>query len=178
MEEQATTLATLRSRVELVSPLPDAWIPLLWGWLRETPDANFDDDSPTTYDAFVDEMRARQARGERSWGVRVEGVPVGAIGYLPMTARLGVFHGICMRRSACGTGIAAVAVQRVLNELFASGVDKVCAYAFATNTRVAVFFDKLGAELEGVQRAQVIQHGRPIDLRLMAFFNPARRKAE
>jgi RimJ/RimL family protein N-acetyltransferase len=166
--QQDTTTPTLT----FVSPLPVTWIPRLWAWLHEVPTANFDDYSPTHLATFDAEMRER-LKDERTWGVLADGVPVGVVGYRPITDRLGVFHGICFTRSACGTGIAAVAVRHVLAELFAAGADKVCAYFFADNTRVRRFFEKLGAVSEGRQVAQSVQHGRPIDLQLMAFFRKA-----
>jgi RimJ/RimL family protein N-acetyltransferase len=165
-----------RTRVlTLVSPMPAEWWPKLWSWLQEQPDANLDDYSPRTYDEFADEMIARTEAGERSWGVEIYGHPVGAIGYKPLTPRLGMFHGICFTREACGTGIARAAVREVLDTVYAEGVEKVCAYFLADNRRVGRFFQKLGAVTEGVQVAQTMQLGKRKDLKLVALFNPKRR---
>jgi len=153
------------------------WIPLLWTWLHEVPSANLDDYSPSTLRQFDAAMRERLTH-ERSWGVLLAGLPVGAIGYLPMTARLGVFHGICFTQTACGIGVARIAVCQVLDELFDAGVEKVCAYFFADNRRVQRLFEKLGGDDEGLQRAQTLRRGQPVDLRLMALFNPRVQRKE
>jgi RimJ/RimL family protein N-acetyltransferase len=163
----------MMTSIDLVSPLPMDWIPLLWQWLREDPQANFDDYAPTTLEDFRDEMTQRLVI-ERSWGVLVDGAPVGAIGYFPATARLGMLHGICFTRQVCGTGVARVAVQRVLDELFATGVDKVCVSCFVDNVRVHRFLASFGAVTEGLQNDQTIRQGQPIAMSLMAIFNPAR----
>jgi hypothetical protein len=63
--------------LELVSPVPPAWFPLWWGWLPECPSANLADDGPQTVDQFEAEM-ARRVPIERTWGVTLSGVPVGA----------------------------------------------------------------------------------------------------
>jgi RimJ/RimL family protein N-acetyltransferase len=160
------------ARVSYVSPLPSAWIPHLWEWLQEAPAANFDDYAPRTRTAFRDAFLARLTV-ERTWGVRLEGSPVGVIAYVPITARLGTFHGICFTQHVCGTGVAREAVSYVLEQLWASGVEKVCASFFADNGRVHRFFAKLGARDEGTQRAQTIRYGEPLDLSLVAVFNPA-----
>lgn len=165
----STPIVTEAGVVSLVSPMPASWIPLLWSWLHEVPDAHFDDYSPTRLDAFEVEMRRRLAR-ERSWGVCLDGEPVGVIGYVPLTPRLGVFHGLCFTEAVCGRGVARVAVSAVLAELFAAGVEKVCAYFFSQNHRVDRFFQKLGAVREGLQIAQTTRGGVAIHLRLVALF--------
>mgnify|MGYP001616950911 FL=1 len=157
--------------VQLVSPVPAWWYrPLVWAWLRERPDLNFDDHGPQTVAEFEVEMQRRVDAGERTWGVYADGAPCGLIGYLPITATVGSFHGICFTEPVHGTGVPQAAVRRVLGELYLSGVEKVSASFFATNVRVHRFFLGLGATDEGVLRAQTRQHGRPMDLRLMALF--------
>ncbi len=158
--------------VRLVTPFPEPWVPQLWAWMHEEPTANTDDDTPTTYAAFAPDVRDR-LRSDRTWAVVVGEAPVGYIGYRSTSRRVGTFHGICFTRSACGCGVAREAVTRVLADLYASGVEKISATVFADNRRVRRFFQKLGATEEGTLVAQAVRRGLPIDLTVLALFNPA-----
>lgn len=163
----------MRALVAIETPMPLWWVtPHLWPWLRQHPELNFDDAGPTTALDLEDEMRRRREAGERTWGVSFAGDPVGAIGYAPITHRLGTFHGICFTDEVQGLGIAQTAVRMVLDDLYAEGVEKVSASFFAHNTRVHRFFARLGAVEEGLLRAHTTRHGQPIDMRLMALFAP------
>lgn len=112
----------------------------------------------------------QRAAVERSWGVLVDGKLCGIVAYLPYTPRSGTFHGICLAKTVHGSGLAQRAVKDVLAELFASGVEKVSASFFAANQRVRKFLAGLGAVDEGLMKRHTLQHGTPIDMRLMAFF--------
>jgi RimJ/RimL family protein N-acetyltransferase len=174
--------------VELVYPMPADWVPWLWAWLCEDRAANFDEDEPQTLEAFTAAVARRAAMGERRWGVRVNGAPVGSIAYQPMTARVGLAH-ICITRSRDawrkalglrglmalprrirGSGVTAEAARQVGQCLRSEGIRKVCFAFHADNTRVGRFLEKLGAVNEGLLRDQVERDGRFLDLRLMALF--------
>jgi RimJ/RimL family protein N-acetyltransferase len=155
--------------VILVSPFPAEAFPAVWTWLQEFPANNFDDYGPRTYETFQAAMQDRAAV-ERTWGVLHEGQPCGIIAYLPLSERLGIFHGICFAQSVHGKGIAKAAVRQVLDELFASGVFKVQAAFFADNLRVGRFLIGLGAVEEGLLRKQTMRDGIAIDMQLLAFF--------
>lgn len=158
--------------IDLTSPAPPAWMPLLWGWIQECPDANLDDYGPKSLEAFCQEMQ-RRAAIERTWAVSLYDRPAGVIAYLPCREYVGMFHGICFAQNVCGTGLAHEAVERVLAQLWREGVEKVSAAFFADNERVFRFLVKLGAEYEGVLKAQTRRGGQPVDTVLMALFNPA-----
>lgn len=163
--------------VTVLSPFPAIFVPRLWRWLQDVPLAHFDDDGPTTLDAFTATLSARAAT-ERTWAILCEDRAVGYVGYQPMTARTGTLHGICVTREVWGTGVAADGVQQVFDELFASGVEKISATFFADNTRVRRFLEKQGAVVEGRLVAQTVRGGVPIDLTVVGIFNPAfQRKA-
>jgi RimJ/RimL family protein N-acetyltransferase len=123
---------------------------------------------------------ARRAPTERTWGVTLDGVPVGAIAYRPVTERSGMFHGICFTARVCGTGVAREAVSRVLEVLWADGVERLVAAFVADNTRVARFLAKLGASPAGVLSGHTCRGGVPLDLTVLTFVNPSatRRKAD
>jgi len=156
--------------IALVSPFPASDLGRLWNWLHEYPEANTDDYGPVSFEEFSIEMRRRMESGERTWGVLSDGALCGAIGFAPATERLGWFHGICFSQSVHGRGIARQAVARVLDELFASGIEKVCAGYFADNARIDRLFKRLGAVEEGLLRAQTLRNGKPVDMRLIAIF--------
>jgi RimJ/RimL family protein N-acetyltransferase len=156
--------------VTLTRGLTPATLAELWDWLRQFPAANFDDQGPKTRADFELEMARRQACGELFWTVEYGKRAVGVIGIAPISARLAMFHGVCFDRSVHGTGIASQAIRAVLDELFGQGFDKVSAAYFADNTRIHKLFQRLGARNEGYLRAHTVRAGKPLDMRLIAFF--------
>lgn len=157
--------------IEFVSPVPLTWAPMLLDWLRERPECNFDDYGPST----VEGIEAKLSNVTiRSWGVVYEGAPCGVIAYQALTPEVGGFAGICFTESVHGKGVALLAVQRVLNRLWAEGVEKISATYFADNLRVARFLAKLGAVREGLLRAHTRRNGAPVDMELVALFAPQR----
>lgn len=156
--------------MKLVSPFPRAAYPLAWLWLRQFPLANFDDSGPRTCAEFAAEMDSRLARGERTWGFEHDdGWLVGIAGYAPLAAHWGIFHGICFDQRVHGQGIAGLAIERVLTELFATGVEKISASYFAENERIHRFLARLGAIEEGYLHRQARRGGQAVDMRLVAF---------
>jgi RimJ/RimL family protein N-acetyltransferase len=155
--------------VNVVSPFPRAAYPLAWGWLRQFPQHNFDDSGPRTVDEFAAEMDRRLASGERAWGFEHGGNLAGIAGYAPLAAHWGMFHGICFDERVHGKGIARAAIEAVLTELFAQGVEKISASYFAENTRIERFLARLGAIEEGYLHRQARRGGQPVDMRLVAF---------
>jgi RimJ/RimL family protein N-acetyltransferase len=156
--------------LEIVSPFPREHYLLLWSWLNEFPLRNFDDYGPTDNFDLAVEMEARIQRGERTWMVSFEGKPVGAVGYKPVTDRMGYLHGICFTKSVHGKGIAKNALLTILDELFESGVDKIAAEYFVSNARVSNFLRGLGFIQEGYLRRATMQSGELIDKFLVARF--------
>jgi RimJ/RimL family protein N-acetyltransferase len=156
----------------VVSPLPVAWQGLVWLWLRQYPARNFDDGAPTTFEGFLVHLAALEDAGVRSWGVNADGVPVGAVWYHPMTARVGRLP-FCFSDRVWGTGVARAAVSEITAALFATHViDKIVFAPFADNTRCIAFLTRIGAVHEGLLRAQDVRQGEPIDIELMAMFRP------
>lgn len=158
------------STIELVSPFPTQSLQLAWSWLNEFPERNFDDYGPKTPSQFGVHMVEREEAGERTWLVKKDGAPVGIVGYQPVTPRMGWFHGICFTRAAWGRETTQAAVGRVINELFASGVEKIGAAYYADNPRIGRFLEHLGAVDEGLLRAHTLRGGQPVDMRLVAIF--------
>jgi RimJ/RimL family protein N-acetyltransferase len=153
-------------------PFPEALLPEAWGWLQQFPRANFDDFGPRSCEEFLVEMRRRRESGERSWAVRSEGRAVGLVGYAQLAPHSGTFHGVCFDRSVHGTGLTRAAIEAILEQVFAEGTRKVMAGYFSDNHRVHTFFKRLGAQSEGLLRAQTYRQGQPVDMRLVAFFAP------
>ena len=151
-------------------PFPVESLPLLWDWLQEYPDANFDDYSPKTLKDFILVMQERFANGEVVWGIRYNGDLVGAVGIAPLNPGCAMFHGICFSKIVHGTGVPFAGVSKVLDTMFSLGVEKVAASYFADNTVIHKFFKKLGAITEGYLAQQTIRGGKPCDMRLVAVF--------
>jgi RimJ/RimL family protein N-acetyltransferase len=156
---------------QLISPFPPESLPEAWAWLNQFPHSNFDDFGPKTYEEFVLEMDRREGMGEHTWGAVDEtGEPVGIIGYRPIVAFTGCFHGVCFDKRVHGTGIAKAAVAETIRQLMAGGVEKISASYFADNHRIHAFMKRLGARNEGYLRNQTIRGGKFVDMRLIAFY--------
>lgn len=161
--DRSLDLAPLAPRVSL-------WVPRIWGWMQQHPELNIDDDGPQSLGAFAKDMQERQGT-EAMWGV-TDTEPCGIIALKPLTPRTAIFHGICFDEAVWGTGVAEHAVRHVMVNAWEAGIEKIGAIFFAHNRRVARFLDKRGFVDEGVLKAQAMQHGKPIDLRIMAAFRP------
>ncbi len=158
------------TRVQTITPFPAEALPLAWEWLNEHPEHNFDDYGSKTCDEFVQEMLKRSEM-ESSWGVLDgDGNLCGIVGYLPLTERLGTFHGICFADRVCGTAITHQAIESILNQLWALGVEKISASFFADNERIHRFLQAHGAVDEGLLRKNSMRNGLPIDSRVVAIF--------
>lgn len=158
--------------VDVVSPLPPAWLGLVWLWLQQYPLRNFDDGAPTTLGAFVTHLAALEEAGVRSWGVSADGVPAGAVWFHPMTGRVGRLPFVFSDR-VWGTGVTRAAIAQITAALFAThGTDKIVFAPFADNTRCIAFLTRIGAVHEGLLRAHDVRRGEAIDISLMAMFRP------
>jgi len=146
----------------------EADLPALWAMIHEHPEAHLDDTAGTTLEAFADEMASRLARGERLWSVVVDGQMAGAIGYAPITARVGMLHGVCIARRVSGRGIADRALRDVLEQLQAEGVQKVSASYFVDNRHIRACLKRLGFVDEGLLHERAIRGGVPVALWLVA----------
>ena len=155
--------------ISIETPFPPQALPQAWGWLREFPDCNFDDFGPSTLDEFLAEM-ARRAESEQSWGISKDGELCGIVGYLPITARNGTFHGICFARWSWGRETTMTAVRSIIGSLLGRGVEKISASFFADNSKIYAFFRDLGAVDEGYWKAQTLRQGKPTDMRSVAIF--------
>lgn len=143
-------------------------VPLMWSWMMQYPDNNTDDEGAQDGESFRELVRAKEEAGICFRIVVVDGRPCGFVGWMS-TGRVAMFQGICFDESVHGLGIAAEAVQMLLTDLFAAGLRKVSAAYFSHNQRVDRFFAKLGAKYEGTLKSHAMQHGRPVDMTLVAF---------
>lgn len=130
----------------MVAPFPAEDYPLLWSWLNEFPERNFDDRGPKSVKQLGSEIRLREHSGEFVWQVRHRSIPVGAIGYIQKTREIAAFHGICFSKHVHGTGIPLEAVGMALELAFGNGTTTVEALYFWDNRRVARFLRKLGGD--------------------------------
>lgn len=154
------------------TPFPaDHW-PLLWAWLHEYPDCNFDDDGPKTCEALVAGREATATMGECTWLVLADGVPCGFLSFQSMTTRLGMTRGICFAKAVHGSGIPKRAIREWRDHLFGLGIRKICAAYYEHNVRVSALLRSLGAVPEGRLAAQVTQDGQPVAMMLTALFAP------
>lgn len=157
----------------LLRPARVSTFPLAWQWLNEFPLQNFDDYGPTTEEQFCAEMKDRMGQEEIFEAIH-DGAPVGIIGYLPITMRMGYLHGICFTRSVHHTGIPFQAMTEFLDSRYRSGVEKISASYHADNVVVRTFLKKLGAVDEGLLLRETMRNGKPLDKYLVAFHRGGR----
>ena len=152
----------------LVFPFKREDLPLLWEWVQEFPQANFDDSGPRDYTVFERIMTDR-IQNEVTCGVILDNTLVGIIGYKPTDEHSGSFHGICFAHAIHGRGVATKAVRTFIAKLYAGGVEKISAQYFASNRRVRRFLKNLGAKDEEYVRDATAQNGLPMDMYLVSF---------
>lgn len=156
-------------RVDLISPAPiGAWKEDIWSWLNEFQSSNFDDYGPRSADEFVSLTASKSSL--MTWGIELDGVPSGLIGFQPITSRLGMLNGVCFRKAAHRTGGPDLAFKRVLDALWGIGIEKVSATYFADNDHARRFLARHGAEDEGLMKSHTMRSGVPTDMRLVAIF--------
>lgn len=178
---------------KIVTPFPAHHLELIFTWAMEYPSANLDDYAPKTSKECLQALQYRfgvrdedgtavggeNDNPERSWAIYVgEGPaypydgtkPCGLVGYLPMTPRLGVLHGILFSQGKIGREDRRAALGQIISELFGSGVEKISASYFASNRKVHKFLEDLGFIPEGIFRKHTLQNGVPIDLIQVALF--------
>lgn len=155
--------------VTITSPFPLRFCSDLLDWCNESAVQAMDDFWPKTVEALSAEIEGR-SRTERTCLICKGGLPVGYIGYNRINSHVGTLRGVCFAKSVHGDGTALRALRRVLWMAFDSGVHKVMAFPFSDNARAIVFYEKLGAETEGLLLEQTLRNGRLTDVNCMAFF--------
>ncbi len=150
-------------------PFQPAWIDMAWEWLNQDRHVNFDDYGPRTVEEFADNLLSRVERGQTIMAVLKGGVPVGMIGFQPVTERLGQFAGICIAKQAQRKSVGTIAVGILLLSLYSEGFEKIEAAFFADNEGVEALFRKLGAREEGILLEHTLRGGKPVDMKLMGF---------
>lgn len=170
-EVETGTIPALRWQVVRLVPFPTERRTDLWNWLMQYPKANFDDESPKTPEEFERFFPLLLASREL-WGVEIDGRLLGAMGFEPLTPGLGALRGIVFDRSTHGSGAPLAALRLLLERAWQRGFRKVSAQLLVSNSRAYAFLRKLGATDEGMQRAHALQGGKPVDMRIVAFFAP------
>jgi len=153
--------------ITLTSPFPPEHVPLLWSWLHQFPQYNFDDSQPRDAQELEAMIWWRQEDGEVIWEVKLDDLPVGAIGYKKLTPEEGLFRGICFTSSVHGLGIAYYAVSQALNIAFRDGTQVVKAEFFAHNYRIQKLLEKLGGTVSDYITCGSIQNGKLIDWKVV-----------
>jgi RimJ/RimL family protein N-acetyltransferase len=144
-------------------PFPETDIGLLWEWMHEYPDLNFDDGGPQTQQELAALLWSRIEDSESQWEVLADGQPVGFIGYRHISRRTGALRGIVFSRAVHGTGVARQALIQLLTKAFEDGADVVKAEFFSHNHRVQRFLEKLGGTIVDYIFCGSTQDGIPID---------------
>lgn len=159
----------MAARVAL-EPFPAEHLLELWEWMNQFPKANFDDAGPQSLEQFLQVMMHRAANGYKLVGVRLDSQWVGAIGFDQGDGRRGYLRGVCFDKAVHGTGIARLALGTLLVALWQEGYRKIGAAYFAGNPRIRKFLLALGAKDEGYLHEESMREGKPVDVRLVAFF--------
>ncbi len=149
--------------ISMIEPFPPEHYCLLWRWLREFPEQNFDDAGPKTLEELEQSIKERYRAGHTLIEVLANEKPAGLIGYQQVSLDVGIFRGICFTQSVHGSGIPIQALREFLESLFDGQTEKVYAQYFSFNRRVGRFLQKLGATLCGEALISMSkQHGEPL----------------
>ena len=145
--------------IQLVTPFPLDHHGLLWGWLHEFPEQNFDDGGPRTLAEFTALILRWQMEGRDIYEVLYRGRSVGAVGMFvgPFCSR---FSGVCFTREVHGKGIAIAAVRMVLKK---TRTPRFEATYFADNIAIRKMFQKLGAIEVPCVAMPVLRHGKVVE---------------
>lgn len=149
--------------IELIEPFPESDYPLLWGWLNEIRENNFDDSGIKFFSDFAEDMKRRYAAGYRAIEVVHSGKPIGVIGYEQISIDVGMFRGICFTQFFHGTGIPLTAVSQFIEAVFDGNTKEIHVQYPQSNGRVRNFLQKLGfLELLHVSPSNNTRNGQPI----------------
>ncbi len=130
----------------------------------------------TTKDARDFLKHAVAANDPSNLAIEVEGVAVGAIGYVPGrdVERYSAEIGYWLGESHWGRGIVTEAVRLVTEHAFVQmGFLRLFALPFADNAGSVRVLEKAGYEREGLLRASSVKFGHPRDQYMSARINPA-----
>jgi RimJ/RimL family protein N-acetyltransferase len=160
-----------QARIELVTPFPREFYKQLHRWFIQYPDKMMDDTWPKDFDAVCQAIDAR-SETEYTCMVTENGTPAGFIGYQQLTPHVGSLRGVCFDKKVHGNGTALRALRAVLQQQFDNGTYKIMAFPYVDNPRSHRFYQKLGAQDEGILRKHTLRGGEMVDMHLMAFFAP------
>ena len=107
--------------------------------------------------------------------IEVDGIAVGAIGYVPGrdVERYSAEIGYWLGESHWGKGIVTEAVRLVTEHAFVQmGFLRLFALPFADNVGSVRVLEKAGYEREGLLRASSVKFGQPKDQYMYARINP------
>jgi RimJ/RimL family protein N-acetyltransferase len=157
--------------MKLTTPFPLVFLDRAWSWMQERPAANFDDDGPKNFPELVAQFKRGAQHGERSWCVETpDGQPCGYVAFLPINGRLGTFHGICFAQGKTTRTERREAMKQIIEDIFAQGIEKICAGFFSDNSKIRTFLRNLDFQEEGYFFRHTVRGGRPIDMVQMARF--------
>lgn len=143
---------------------------LLWSWLNQFPDNNFDDFGPKSFQQLDQSLHKKHKAGVEFRSVYVAGEYVGCYGLLLADSGVAYFSGVCFDKAVHGKGIASTAIEGTLRKYFQErGCRKVVAEFFAHNARIERFFARMGGYVEGTFAAETLQHGKPVTVRRIAI---------
>lgn len=129
-------------------------------------------DTPEKAEAWLRGYAEDQARdGRRLFGIWLDGVLVGGVGFASFNAQWGVCEmGAWIAPDAEGKGLVTLAARRVAEwAMDVRGLARVEWRAAAENTRSIAVAKRLGMRREGVLSSALPMHGRRYDLEVWAL---------
>lgn len=149
--------------VSLVSPFPEYALPQAFEWLRVSLRFVADDFAMKDLRSFVDLAAGIDARGGKTWGIRVNESLLGWISFEPVNKVSGIVHGFMSRRGL-GRKNTDEALKLALAEIFHEGYERVSFPVLARNHLVRGLLRRVGAKEEGLLRSFTSCGGELADL--------------
>lgn len=121
-----------------------------------------DDYGPASLDDCVAQWE-QILQTQRTWAVYRGGELGGVVNFATASPVTGVMHCMFAKR-LWGHDVTVPALRAVADEIFATGIHKICCFPFADNSQFLFLMRTLGGEKEGVLRAQTMRRGEPTDM--------------
>jgi len=173
---------TYNAHVTVSKPFPEADFPLLWSWIEKSKHHVSCDQSPQSLEDFIAYQIARtQSMQIITWGVYLDGALSGYLEMMPhflgvpaesddpclvpALDKIADGHGI-FKREMYGRDKTTTAINLVLQEIFASGIEVMQFSLFSHNRLMIALHGSLGGHFGGSLGEPVTQEGNAVAMEM------------
>lgn len=155
-------------KIEIESPFPLFAIPSMWRWIQAFKHRMADDSFPTDLDGFVERWEAFAKAGRKSWAIKRDG-EIGGVVVSSMTGMITRDFHCIFRKDFWGKETTYPALNLILEEIFATGTEKLSTMAFADNHSIIFLMKEIGVTKEGYLSKQTRRDGKLVDMVMLGL---------